>query len=101
MSFDVFFRILKIAFGSASSVLYDAPSGTWTTASDTKYPRQGTSLVTLQHRILALGGNDANGANIAAVEEYNPDSDTWYSSDILTRAGIYFGNFQVWRLAVN
>jgi hypothetical protein len=54
--------------------IYDATTDQWTAVTKPNYNRQGTSLVVIQGRLIAVGGYDPD-TNV--VEEYNVAQNTW------------------------
>jgi hypothetical protein len=70
--------------------IYDAMTDEWTAVSNTNYKREGTSVVLIQGRLIAVGGWDPDTDK---VEEYNVAHDTWYETSKLVVTYMYVGLF--------
>ena len=60
--------------------IYDLLTDTWSMGADILTPRAGHSAVVLNGKIYALGGQQGKSAGylgIDAVEEYDPETDSW------------------------
>jgi N-acetylneuraminic acid mutarotase len=78
-----------------------ARAATWTQKSDMPTPRFGHSVAVVNDKIYVIGGTAtetafANGKPIAAVEEYDPATDTWTrKSDMPEPRGYIYGSHPV------
>ena len=68
------YKLLECNYRSSADV-YDALSDTWTRAANSTLGRQGTSLINIYKRLLAVGG--LGTALHGVVEEYLPDRNEW------------------------
>lgn len=59
------------------SMLASVQAGTWTRKADMPTPRVGVGVCVLDGKIYAIGGYDAQGKALAAVEQYDPVTNSW------------------------
>uniref|UniRef100_A0A3Q1GR30 Si:ch211-63p21.8 n=1 Tax=Acanthochromis polyacanthus TaxID=80966 RepID=A0A3Q1GR30_9TELE len=59
------------------SAYYDPVKDSWKRLADMQELRSNFSVVVLQERLYAVGGDKEINANIDSVEMYNPDTESW------------------------
>src|SRR5262245_51172676 len=62
--------------GADSARLFRLDGTRWTELARMHYARGGHALIAAQGRLYAIGGNSAAG-NVAPIEEYHPDTNSW------------------------
>lgn len=55
---------------------YNSETNTWTQVSDMSFCRRNAGVVAWGGCLYVVGGDDGN-SNLASVEVYHPESDTW------------------------
>jgi N-acetylneuraminic acid mutarotase len=72
---------------------YDIAAGTWTTMAPMLFPRSDIAAVAHGGKIYVLGGFNAQGVPMAAVDVYDPVTDTWSNtpSNMPTARGALYG----------
>uniref|UniRef100_A0AAQ5WW11 BTB domain-containing protein n=1 Tax=Amphiprion ocellaris TaxID=80972 RepID=A0AAQ5WW11_AMPOC len=60
-----------------SAYRYDPVKDSWKRLADMHELRSNFSVVVLEERLYAIGGDKEINANIDSVETYNPDTDSW------------------------
>ncbi|HSS62041.1 MAG TPA: hypothetical protein VLK30_11370 [Candidatus Limnocylindrales bacterium] len=62
--------------GRDSNLVYRLDGDHWTKVASMQFPRGGHTLIAAEGRLIAAGGN-TNSGNVAAVESYDPATDSW------------------------
>lgn len=64
------------SFGVDSARLFRLDGDHWTELAPMRFPRGGHALIAAQGKLYAVGGNTSRG-NVAAVESYDPGTNSW------------------------